>query len=77
MSLLLNVIYTKKWNMKKNPSKTDPQDISVQEDVNFVFMMNVCDNTINESKFKVLIMVSFNVRTMTHLSLLTHMSLIY
>ena len=61
--------------MKKDPSKTDPQDISVQEDVNLVLTMNLCDNTINKSKFKVWIKASLHDRTTTHLPLYTHICL--
>ena len=56
------------WNVKKIPPKTNPQDVLLYENVNFISILIICDITIKQYKFKISIKSSKRGRTMTYLS---------
>ena len=64
-------------NVKKIPPKTNPQDVLLYENVNFISILIICDITIKQYKFKISIKSSNRGRTVTYLSPDTCVSLPY
>ena len=55
-------------NVKKIPPKTNPQDVLLYENVNFISILIICDITIKQYKFKISKKSSNRDRTAAHLS---------